>query len=142
MPAKKNSKTTKTKKIEEKNTRKIENKVEKKKKSGLQKVLTLQNDIKSRKDDKMLEKVEKYVDKNREKTSQEMIERKNKRPVRKYQEWDLEVMISRISVESKPNENAKKSSKIILYVIYGIIIAIILVFVLKFFFAWNLPQIS
>ena len=88
----------------------------------------------------MLEKVEKYVDKNREKTSQEMIERKNKRPVRKYQEWDLEVMISRISVESKPNENAKKSSKIILYVIYGIIIAIILVFVLKFFFAWNLPQ--
>ena len=142
MPAKKNSKTTKTKKIEGRNTRKIENKVEKKKKSGLQKVLTLQNDIKSRKDDKMLEKVEKYVDKNREKTSQEMIERKNKRPVRKYQEWNLEVMISRISVESKPNENAKKSSKIILYVIYGIIIAIILVFVLKFFFAWNLPQIS
>ena len=142
MPAKKNSKTTKTKKIEEKNIRKVENNVEKKKKSGLQKVLTLQNDIKSRKDDKMLEKVEKYVDKNREKTSQEMIERKSKRPVRKYQEWDLEVMISRISVESKPNENAKKSSKIILYVIYGIIIAIILVFVLKFFFAWNLPQIS
>ena len=142
MPAKKNSKTTKIQKIEEKNTRKVENKVEKKKKSGLQKVLVIQNDIKSRKDDRMLEKVEKYVDKNREKTSQEMIERKSKRPVRKYQEWDLEVMISRISVESKPNENAKKSSKIILYVIYGIIIAIILVFVLKFFFAWNLPQIS
>ena len=142
MPAKKNSKTTKTKKIEEKNIRKVENNVEKKKKSGLQKVLTLQNDIKSRKDDKMLEKIERYVDRNLEKTSQEMIERKSKRPVRKYQEWDLEVMISRISVESKPNENAKKSSKIILYVIYGIIIAIILVFVLKFFFAWNLPQIS
>jgi hypothetical protein len=34
----------------------------------------------------MLEKVEKYVDKNREKTSQEMAERKSKRPAKQYQE--------------------------------------------------------
>ena len=37
-------------------------------------------------EDKMLEKVERYVDKNREKTSQEIQERKNKRPVKQYQE--------------------------------------------------------
>lgn len=133
MPAKKNSKTIKTKKIEEENIWKVESKVEKKKKSGLQKVLTLQNDIKSRKDDKMLEKIEKYVDKNREKTSQEMMERKSKRPAKQYQEWDLEVMISRIWAESKPNNN-KKSSKRILYIIYGIIIVIILIFLVKIFF--------
>ena len=42
-------------------------------------------------------------------TVQEMIERKSKRPIRKYQEWDLEVMISRISAESKPKEDAKKN---------------------------------
>jgi hypothetical protein len=34
----------------------------------------------------MLERVEKYVDKNREKTSQEMIERKSKRPAKNFQE--------------------------------------------------------
>jgi hypothetical protein len=34
----------------------------------------------------MLEKVEKYVDKNREKTSKEMVERKRKRPTKKYHE--------------------------------------------------------
>jgi hypothetical protein len=86
MPIKKNSKTTKTKKIEERNTRKIENKVEKKEKSGLQKVINLQKNIKLAKEDRMLEKIEKYVDKNREKTSQEIAERKSKRPAKQYQE--------------------------------------------------------
>jgi hypothetical protein len=86
MPARNNSKTIKSKKNEEKNIKKMENKVEKKGKTGLQKVLILQNNIKLKKEDRMLEKVEKYVDKNREKTSQEMIERKSKRPVRNFQE--------------------------------------------------------
>ena len=101
MPAKKNSKTTKTKKIEERNIRKIENKVEKKKKSELQKAVILQSNIKQKKEDRMLEKVERYVDKNREKTSQEMMERKSKRPTKQYQEGELEVMISRISSKSE-----------------------------------------
>lgn len=92
------------------------------------------------KDDRMLEKVEKYVDKNREKTSQEMIERKSKRPTKKYQEWDLDVLISRVSIESKPKENVKETSKIILYIIYAAIIITILIFIAKFFFAWNIPQ--
>ena len=92
------------------------------------------------KDDRMLEKVEKYVDKNREKTSQEMIERKSKRPTKKYQEWDLDVLISRVSIESKPNVKTKKTSKLVLYIIYTIIIIAILIFIAKFFFAWNIPQ--
>jgi hypothetical protein len=37
-------------------------------------------------EERMLEKVERYVDKNREKTALEMQERKSKRPNRKYQE--------------------------------------------------------
>ena len=90
----------------------------------------------------MLEKIERYVDKNREKISQEMIERKSKRPVKQYQEWDLEVMISRIWAESKPTEKTKETSKKILYIIYTIIFIIILVFITKYFFLWNVPQIS
>jgi hypothetical protein len=46
----------------------------------------LKKNIKLNKDDKILEKVEKYVDKNREKTSQEIMERKTTRPVKQYQE--------------------------------------------------------
>ena len=90
--------------------------------------------------DKILEKIEKYVNKNREKTSQEIIERKWKRPDKKFQEWDLEVMISRISADSKPNEKAKETSKRILYIIYAIIIIMVLIFMLKYFLAWNIPQ--
>ena len=71
-----------------------------------------------------------------------MAERKSKRPAKQYQEWDLEVMISRISAESKPTEKTKETSKRILYIIYTIIFIIILVFMIKYFFVWNIPQIS
>lgn len=142
MTTKKDSKTIKTKKQTEKNTKKNESKIKEKKKSVLQKAVILQNNIKIKNEDRMLEKVEKYVDKNREKTSQEMIERKSKRPVRKYQEWDLEVMISRISAESKPKEDAKKISKWIVYIIYAIVVFLIITFCIKYFFVWNMPQIS
>lgn len=142
MTTKKNSKTIKTKKQTEKNIKKAESEVGEKKKTVLQKAVILQKNIKLKKEDRMLEKVEKYVDKNREKTSQDMIERKSKRPIREYQEWDLEVMISRISAESKPKEDTRKISKGILYIIYLIIIIIILILMVKYFFAWNMPQIS
>lgn len=142
MTTKKNSKTIKTKKQTEKNIKKIESEVGEKKKTVLQKAVILQKNIKLKKEDRMLEKVEKYVDKNRERTSQDMIERKSKRPIREYQEWDLEVMISRISAESKPKEDTRKISKGILYIIYLIIIIIILILMAKYFFAWNMPQIS
>ena len=139
MPTKKSSRTAKTKK-DTKNEKKIIKRIGKKEKSSLEKIITLQKDIKSANEDKMLEKVEKYVDKNREKTSQEMIERKSKRPTKKYQEWDLDVLISRVSIESRPKENVKETSKIILYIIYAAIIITILIFIAKFFFTWNIPQ--
>jgi hypothetical protein len=71
-----------------------------------------------------------------------MAERKSKRPTKQYQEWDLEVMISRVSAESKPKEKTKEISKYILYIIYTIVIIAILIFIVKYFFIWNMPQIS
>ena len=137
MTIKKDSKTVK----KQKNEKKIRKNIEKKEKSGLHKVLNLQNNIKLTKEDRMLEKVERYVNKNREKTSQEIIEKKNKRPIKQYQEWDLEVMISRIWAESKPKDKTKETSKLIIYIIYTLIIIAILIFIMKFFFIWNIiPQ--
>ena len=145
MPVKKSSKTTKIKKDtvkDKKSIKNIEKKVEKKWKSSLEKATILQKNIKLANEDKMLEKVEKYVDKNREKTSQEMMERKKKRSDNKYKEWDLDVLISRVTIESKPKENTKEISKWILYIIYTIILIIILIFTVKFFLTLNIPQIS
>jgi heme/copper-type cytochrome/quinol oxidase subunit 2 len=71
-----------------------------------------------------------------------MAERKSKRPARKYQEWDLEVMISRIWAESKPKEKTKETSKWILYIIYTIVVIAIIIFIVKYFFVWKIPQIS
>jgi hypothetical protein len=71
-----------------------------------------------------------------------MIERKSKRPAKNFQEWDLEVMISRVNIESKPREKTKEISKRIIYMIYAIIFVIMVIFIAKFFFAWNVPQIS
>ena len=134
MPTKKNRITSK--KLRKKNeTTKII-------KSESKKIPDLSKSIKSANEDKMLEKVEKYVDKNREKTSQEMIEKKNKRPAQNFKEWDLEVMISRIDAESKPKEKDKETSKWILYLIYTIIIIAIIAFWIKYFFNSNMPQIS
>lgn len=137
----KNFKTTKTTKII-KNNKKIGKESEKKERFNSEKVITLQKNIKIADEDKILKKIEKYVDKNREKTSQEMIERKNKRPAQNFKEWDLEVMISRIDAESKPKEKVKETSKWILYLIYTIIIIAIIAFWIKYFFNSNMPQIS
>ena len=105
------------------------------------KIQLLWNVTKAR-EDRMLEKVERYVDKNREKTSKEISERKSKRPAKNYQEWDLELLITRVSVESKPKDKTKETSKRILYIIYAIIIITVLIFIVKYFFIWNIPQIS
>jgi hypothetical protein len=72
-----------------------------------------------------------------------MLERKSKRPTKNFQEWDLEIMISRIWIQSKPKEKNNKISKWILYTIYLIFIVIIAIIVIKNFFMWNfMPQIS
>ena len=133
MPIKKktNSKNT----IKEKKTKRI-TKLESPKASNTSK------NLKQIREDKMFEKVEKYVDKNREKTALEMQERKSKRPNRKYQEWDLEIMISRITTNSKPKRKAQEISKKIIYLIYIILIILILIFAIKYFSLWKVSQIS
>lgn len=78
-------------------------------------------------EERMLEKVEKYVDKNWDETSKDMAERKSKRPAVNYQNADIEVMISRISEESKDKE-PNKSSKMFVYLIYIVIILVIIIF--------------
>lgn len=98
-------------------------------------------DLSYMQDDRTLKKVEKYVDKNREKISKEIIEKKSKRQATKYQEADLEVMISRISYESNPKKSGNKNSKLIIYWIYIIIMIAIVVFCIKYFFMWNMSQI-
>jgi hypothetical protein len=71
----------------------------------------IEEDLSYIENDRTLKKVEKYVNKNREKTSQEIIEKKSKRPATNYQEADLEVMISRISNESLPKNIKQKNKK-------------------------------
>lgn len=101
----------------------------------------IEEDLSYMEDDRTLKKVEKYVNKNREKTSKEIVEKKNKRPASNYQEADLEVMISRISNESNPKKTTHKNSKLIIYLIYIIIMVAIVVFCIKYFFMWNMSQI-
>lgn len=100
------------------------------------------SDLSYIKEDKMMKKIEKYVDKNREKTSQKIMERKNNRVDMKWQEGNLELMISRIYTESNATSKTKSVSKSILYIIYTIIIILILIFIIKYFSAINMPQIS
>lgn len=138
MTTRKTNKPTKNEKRDKKIIKKTKKKTEKKGKTDLEKDLILQSFTK---EDKLLEKIERYVDRNREKTSQEMMERKKKRPTNNFQKWDLDVLISRVSIESKPQEKTKEISKLILYIIYTVIIIAVLAFIIKFFFIWNiLPQ--
>ena len=102
----------------------------------------INEDLSYLKKDKILEKVEKYVNKNREETSQRIIERKENRPILQHQEANLEMMISKIRNESHPKKDAKEISKWILNILYIIVIAIIIIFSIKYFLLWNAPQIS
>jgi hypothetical protein len=92
------------------------------------------SDLSNINNDKILKKVEKYVESKREQTSKEIVERKSKRQATIYQEGDLEVMISRISSESQPKNLKKKNYKKIIYVIYAIIILAFVIFCVKHFF--------
>lgn len=149
MPSNNISKAVKTQKKEKnikniknikENIKKTKKKVEKKEDSVLLNAMNLHKNVKLATEDKLLKKVEKYVEDNREKTSQEMRERKEKRPSNNYKEWDLDVLISRLSIESKPKNNVKEASRWLLYIIYVIIIILILIFIVKFFFVWNMSQ--
>ena len=90
--------------------------------------------LKYAENDKTLKKIEKYVDKNREQTSKEIADRKSKRPKRKYEEGELEVMISRISNENQPKNLKKNNTKKILYAIYIIILIMLVIICIKYLF--------
>ena len=124
MPAKKSTSTTKKSKIN------IDD-------SELSNISNTKN--LSRKD-RMHEKVENYVYKNRDKTSQKIIEKKSKRPEKDYQDSDLETMISRICLENNPKSIKKDSHKWILYLLYIIIIIAFLLIIMKWL-SWNIPHI-
>lgn len=77
------------------------------------------------KKDKMLTKVEKYVDKERESISENISNKKQKRKNKDLGDVNLEVMISRLKENEKCNKKWKSwnIAKWLLYIVYIIIIA-------------------
>lgn len=125
------AKTTKKEKTKEK-VQKVKKSVQKQRKVSKKNVnsANLVNDIEI-KGDKVLEKVEKIVEKNRETTEKDIIRRKNERKSDDYKDVNLDVMISRISDQSKIQKNSTAATKNFLYLVYFLIIIAIFVFIIK-----------
>ena len=98
------------------------------KKKNVQSDLRKDIDIKG---DKVLEKVEKMVEENWEITENNIKKRKSERKDDDYKIVNLDVMMSRISEESKKQKSGVAMAKGFLYLIYFLIIMAILVFVAK-----------
>lgn len=81
--------------------------------------------------DKVLEKVEKMVEKNWEITEKDIRKRKSERKNDDYKNVSLDVMISRISEESKKHKNDTTFAKNFLYFVYFLIIVAIFIFLAK-----------
>ena len=87
------------------------------------------------KGDKVLEKVEKLVEKDWEATEKNILKRKNERKPDDYKDINLDVMMSRISEQSKKNSGDNALiMKNLLYFIYIFIIVAILFFSAKWLF--------
>jgi len=125
MSTKKKATTTKRRKVKTEST----------------KISNITNNIKQTSEDRMLKKIEDYVDKNRNETAQKIAEKKSKRPTKHYKKAELEAMISRISIENDSSSVKKDSNKWLIYLIYIIVIITILLIFSKFY-AWNIPQIQ
>lgn len=125
MPAKKKATTTKHRRVKTKS----------------KELSNIINNIKETSEDKMLKKIEDYVDKNWNETAQKIAEKKSKRPTKHYKKTELEAMISRISIENDSSSVKKDSNKWLIYLIYIIVIIAILLIFSKFY-AWNIPQIQ
>jgi len=125
MPAKKKATTTKHLRVKTKS----------------KELSNIINNIKETSEDKMLKKIEDYVDKNWNETAQKIAEKKSKRPTNHYKKAELEAMISRISIENDSSSVKKDSNKWLIYLIYIIVIITILLIFSKFY-AWNIPQIQ
>lgn len=81
--------------------------------------------------DKVLEKVEKMVEKNWETTENDIRKRKSKRKPDDYKDVNLDVMLTRISEQSKAMKSASNFAGKFLYFLYFLIIIVILIFVAK-----------
>lgn len=125
MPTKKKTSTTKHRKVKTEST----------------KISNITNNIKQTSEDRMLKKIEDYVDRNWNETAQKIAEKKSNRPTKHYKKAELEAMISRISIENDSNSVKKDTNKWLIYLIYFIVIIVILIIFSKFY-AWNIPQIQ
>lgn len=122
------TKTTKRIKINEKS------KSVKKQKSTSKKKVIPSNSVKDIeiKWDRVLEKVEKMVEKDWEATEKDIIKRKSERNPDDYKDVNLDVMMSRISEQSrKQTKNSTFNTKNLLYFIYLLIIILIIIFSAK-----------
>ena len=81
--------------------------------------------------DKVLEKVERLVEKDWEMTEKNIIQRKRERKPDDYKDVNLDVMLSRISEQSKAKKSCSSFMKNFLYFLYFLIIVVIFVFVAK-----------
>ena len=84
-------------------------------------------------DDIITRKVEKFVNKNREKTFKKIEEKRSKRPSIKYQDADLEIMLSRINIQNKQKETSK-FRRLFVYLFCIFFILVVLFFWIKFLF--------
>lgn len=114
-----------------KKTKKTENSDSIKKVSCKKKIVSsnLRNDV-DIKWDKILEKVEKMVEKNWKNTEENIRKRKSERDPDDYKNVNLDVMVSRISEQSKVRKNVSLV-KNILYFMYFLVIVVILILVAK-----------
>lgn len=97
--------------------------------------------VKQTSEDRMLEKIEDYVDKNWAETAQKIAEKRSNRPTRHYKKAELEAMISRVSIENNSSSVRKDNNKWLVYIVYSIIVIAVILFIMKCII-WNTPQIS
>ena len=91
-------------------------------------------------DEKILLEVEKFVEKEWDNISHEISQKKSKRNPKDYENINLEVMISRISEDSKPKKKSSNAWKRILYIIYIVLICFTLYIWIRFF-SKNMPHL-
>ena len=87
------------------------------------------------KEDKWLEKVEEYVEQERDHISTEISDKKHKRDPDELKHLNLDVMISRLSEESKSSSVSARSTtrKNIMYIVYILITLIVVILCIKTF---------
>lgn len=84
-------------------------------------------------DDKTLIKIEKYVEKNREKTYKNISEKRWTRKIDNNENNNLETMINKLHEKTKVKKKSPTIAKWILYLIYIMLICISIYIFMKYF---------